>query len=94
MSQQTERNTPASVRPGLPYVELTGFEVLSDEERTVQHAMHRFARDVMRPAAIAIDKLSAEEAIAPGSPYWEFIKTAAASGSVSTPTPETFRPRR
>lgn len=80
MSQQTERDTPASVRPGLPYVELTGFEVLSDEERTIQHAMHRFARDVMRPAAIAIDKLSAEEAIAPGSPYWEFIKTAAASG--------------
>lgn len=80
MTQQTECDATVSVRPGLPFVELTGFEILSDEERVVQDAMHKFARDVMRPTAIAIDKLSAEDAIAPGSPYWDFVKTAAASG--------------
>jgi acyl-CoA dehydrogenase len=79
MTTQLERQT-ASVRPTLPHVEMTGFEVLSDEERAVQQAMHTFARDVMRPAGIALDKLSAEEAIAPGSPYWEFMKVAADSG--------------
>lgn len=80
MTQQVEHDGLTSVRPDLPYIELTGFEVLSEEERNIQQAMHKFARDVMRPTAIAIDKLSAEDAIAPNSPYWDFIKTAAASG--------------
>ncbi|MFF7980691.1 acyl-CoA dehydrogenase family protein [Streptomyces sp. NPDC007901] len=70
----------ASVRPGLPFVEQSGFEILGEEERAVQQAMHKFAREVMRPAGIAIDKLSADEVIAQGSPYWEFMATAAASG--------------
>ncbi|MBV8347302.1 MAG: acyl-CoA dehydrogenase, partial [Mycolicibacterium sp.] len=80
MTQQIEHPRLGAVRPELPYVELTGFEVLSDEERDVQQAMHKFARDVMRPAGIAIDKLSAEQAVAPDSPYWEFMATVAASG--------------
>jgi acyl-CoA dehydrogenase len=70
----------AAVRPALPYVEATGFEILSEEERTVQQAMHKFAREVMLPAGTAIDKLSAEQAIAPGSPYWDFMRVAAESG--------------
>ena len=80
MTQQLETPARTTVRPGLPHVELTGFEVLSDDERAVQEAMHRFAREVMRPAGVKIDRLSAEEAVSPGSPYWEFILTAAASG--------------
>ena len=80
MTQQLESPAQTTVRPGLPHVELTGFEVLSEDERAVQEAMHRFARDVMRPAGVKIDRLSAEEAVSPGSPYWEFIMTAAASG--------------
>ena len=80
MTQQLESPAQTTVRPGLPHVELTGFEVLSEDERAVQEAMHRFARDVMRPAGVKIDRLSAEEAILPGSPYWEFIMTTAASG--------------
>ena len=80
MTQQLESPAQTTVRPGLPHVELTGFEVLSEEERAVQEAIHRFARDVMRPAGVKIDRLSAEEAILPGSPYWEFIMTTAASG--------------
>lgn len=78
MTQQG--NGAASVRPGLPFVEQSGFEILGEEERAVQQAMHKFAREVMRPAGIAIDKLSADEVIAQGSPYWEFMATAAASG--------------
>ena len=80
MTQQLETPAQTTVRPGLPHVELTGFEVLSEDERAVQEAMHRFARDVMRPAGVKIDRLSAEEAVSPGSPYWEFIMTTAASG--------------
>ncbi|MFE9322483.1 acyl-CoA dehydrogenase family protein [Nocardia sp. NPDC052278] len=76
----TQLDHAASVRPALPYVETTGFEVLNDEERAVQQAMHTFAREVMRPAGIAIDKLTAEQAVAPGSPYWEFMRIAAESG--------------
>lgn len=78
MAQKPDRE--AAVRPGLPYVELTGFEILSDDERAVQDATHKFAQDVMRPMGIAIDKLSAEESVASGSPYWEFMRIAAASG--------------
>src|ERR1700739_2099696 len=80
MTQQIERHQIGSVRPELPYVELTGFEDLRDEERDIQHAMHKFARGVRRPAGIAIDNRSAEEATAPESPYWEFVATGAASG--------------
>lgn len=78
MTQKLDRD--GSVRPGLPHVELTGFEILSDDERVVQDATHKFARDVMRPMGIAIDKLSAEESIAPGSPYWDFMRIAVESG--------------
>jgi acyl-CoA dehydrogenase len=80
MTQLYERDATASVRPVLPHVETSGFEILGDEERAVQQAMHKFAREVMRPAGTALDKLSAEEAVAPGSPYWEFVATAATSG--------------
>lgn len=78
MTQQLNR--PSDVRPPLPHVELTGFEVLSDDERAVGQAMNDFARNVIRPAGVAIDKLSAEEAIAPESPFWEFMATVVNSG--------------
>ncbi|MGF7111461.1 acyl-CoA dehydrogenase [Pseudomonas laurylsulfatiphila] len=80
MNQQIASDTVVSVRPELPYVEMSGFENLSDDERAVQDAMHKFARDVMRPAGIAIDRLSAEQVIKPGSAYWEFMAAAASAG--------------
>jgi acyl-CoA dehydrogenase len=63
----------------LPAAGLSGFETpLSDEEAAVQAGVHRFAKDVMRPLAAELDKMTAEEVIAPGSPYWsvfaEFAK--------------------
>jgi len=63
----------------LPAAGLSGFETpLSEEEAAVQGVMHRFAREVLRPLGAELDKMSAEEVIAPGSPYYsvfaEFAK--------------------
>lgn len=43
----------------------------TDIERAVWETAHRFARDVMRPAGIALDKVSAEEAISSDSVFWD-----------------------
>lgn len=80
MTHTVDTHSAKGARPGLPHVELTGFEVLSEDERALQQGLHKFAREVMRPAGIAIDRLTAEESVAPGSPYWEFMMTAASSG--------------
>ncbi|MEV5835497.1 acyl-CoA dehydrogenase family protein [Nocardia sp. NPDC052112] len=80
MTQQLDKEVRASVRPGIPHTELSGFEVLGEDERAVQQALHGFAKDVMRPVGIALDKLTAEEVVAPGSPFWEFLNTVATSG--------------
>ncbi|MFE7654740.1 acyl-CoA dehydrogenase family protein [Streptomyces bottropensis] len=89
MTQPSDRAVAGqSLRPGLPYVELSGFEVLSDEERALQQAVHKFATDVMRPAGIALDAMSAEESIAPGSPIWEVFATGASLGLDADPDPD------
>ncbi len=49
---------------------------LSKEDLMLKQAAHEFARDVMRPVAAEMDKMSAEEAVAPGSPFWDFKKKA------------------
>jgi acyl-CoA dehydrogenase len=57
----------------LPIVGLAGFDVgLSEEEQGAQQAVHRFARDVMRPLAREIDRTPADQAYAKGSPFWTF----------------------
>jgi acyl-CoA dehydrogenase len=61
----------------LPTVGLTGFDAsLTEEEQGVQHAVHRFARDVMRPLGREIDKLPADKAYQAGSPFWQFHQEA------------------
>jgi acyl-CoA dehydrogenase len=77
---KTDQTPTRAVRPELPHVEMSGFEVLSEDERAFQLQAHRFARACMRPVGTALDKLSAEQAVAPGSAYWEFVDTAAKSG--------------
>jgi len=47
---------------------------LSEEEQAVQDNVHRFAEEVMRPLAATMDRLSAEEAVAPDSPLYEFYE--------------------
>ncbi|WP_185642913.1 acyl-CoA dehydrogenase family protein [Burkholderia sp. Bp9140] len=57
----------------LPAVGLSGFEArLSEEEAGAQAALHRFAAEVMRPIGREIDKMPADEAYLPGSPFWQF----------------------
>lgn len=49
-------------------------EPLSEMERAVQDNVHRFAEQVMRPVAAELDKLSAEDMIAPGSKLWTVLE--------------------
>jgi acyl-CoA dehydrogenase len=65
----------------LPAAGLSGFEPpLSEEEAAVQAGVHRFARDVLRPLGAALDKMSAAEVIAPGSPYYSVFAEYAKLG--------------
>jgi acyl-CoA dehydrogenase len=49
-------------------------EPLSEMERAVQDNCHRFAEEVMRPVAAELDRLSAEDMIASGSPLWTVLE--------------------
>ncbi|MBR8161942.1 acyl-CoA dehydrogenase family protein [Burkholderia vietnamiensis] len=52
----------------------TGFEApLNEVERAVQHSTRKFAQTVMEPLGTRLDKLTADEAIAPDSPYWQIF---------------------
>ncbi len=53
---------------------------LNEVEKAIQESTHRFAEEVLRPAGAELDKLSPEEAIAPGSKYWEVIEKAEGLG--------------
>ncbi len=65
----------------LPAVGLTGFETpLGEEERVIQDSVHRFARDVLRPLGRELDRMSAEEVAAPGSPYYSVFAEVAKLG--------------
>jgi alkylation response protein AidB-like acyl-CoA dehydrogenase len=55
----------------LPSVGLSGFETpLSMEESAVQAGLHRFAKDVLRPLGVELDRMDPADVIAPGSPYY------------------------
>lgn len=63
----------------LPAAGLSGFETpLAEEEAAIQDSVHRFAREVLRPLGRELDRVSAEEVVAPGSPFYsvfdEFAK--------------------
>jgi acyl-CoA dehydrogenase len=65
----------------LPFAGLTGFETpLSADEQAVQDTAHRFARTVLRPAGQELDRMTPEEVIAPGSPFWLALGEAAKLG--------------
>ncbi|TJY58394.1 acyl-CoA dehydrogenase [Sinimarinibacterium sp. CAU 1509] len=65
----------------LPSISMTGFETpLSTEELAIQNSVHLFAKNVLRPLGQELDKLSAEEVIAPGSPYYSVFAEAAKLG--------------
>lgn len=59
----------------LPPLGLSGLEpTLSEVEAMVQENAHRFARDVLRPAGVKLDKLSADEMVAAESPLWDVLE--------------------
>ncbi len=65
----------------LPSISRTGFETpLSEEESAIQDSVHRLARDVLRPIGRQLDRMTPEEVIAPGSPYWTAMVEAAKLG--------------
>lgn len=65
----------------LPLAGMTGFETpLGEEEREIQKSVHRFARDVLRPAGRQLDRMAPEEVIAPGSPFWGVLAESAKLG--------------
>ncbi|MDH4042692.1 MAG: acyl-CoA/acyl-ACP dehydrogenase [Gammaproteobacteria bacterium] len=65
----------------LPAVGLTGFETpLSEEETAIQGVVHQFAKNVLRPIGQELDRMSAEDVIASGSPYWTVMAEAAKLG--------------
>jgi alkylation response protein AidB-like acyl-CoA dehydrogenase len=49
---------------------------LSDEDLALKAAAHKFAKEVMRPAAKELDQMTPEEAIAENSPLWSFLRQA------------------
>jgi alkylation response protein AidB-like acyl-CoA dehydrogenase len=50
----------------------TGLETpLTPTQREIYELVHRFAAEVMRPAGKTLDRMTAEEVIAPGSPFWD-----------------------
>ncbi len=56
---------------------LSGLEApLSEMETAIQDNVHRYAVDVMRPLAPVLDRMSAEELIAPQSPIWGALAKA------------------
>jgi acyl-CoA dehydrogenase len=65
----------------LPTIGLSGFDAgWSEEELGIQEAIHRFAKEVMRPLGREIDKMPASEAYLPGSPFWTFLQEAQKAG--------------
>jgi alkylation response protein AidB-like acyl-CoA dehydrogenase len=60
------------------YIELN--KNLTDEQVALKARVHEFARDVMRPASIELDKMTPEETIAQGSPMWRVFKRAYEDG--------------
>ncbi len=65
----------------LPNVGLTGFETpLTEEEAAIQGVVHQFAKNILRPIGQELDRMSAADVIAPGSPYWTVMAEAAKLG--------------
>ena len=63
---------------------------LTKEDIMLKKAAHEFARDIMRPVSIEMDRMTPEEAIAPDSPFWDFKKKAYELGYHSILIPDSY----
>ena len=72
-----QRTSPIYNWPANPKVKLGEFGIeppLGDVQREFQQTLRKFAVEVMRPIGIKLDRMSAEDIIAEGSPFWDFHK--------------------
>ncbi len=53
---------------------------LTDEQKLLKTQIHEFARDIVRPAAVALDRMTPEQTIAEGSPMWDVFRHAYEQG--------------
>ncbi len=49
---------------------------LTAEDKAIRAAAREFASKVMRPISLELDRMTAEEVVADGSPLWEFFRKA------------------
>lgn len=63
---------------------------LSEAEIALKTNANRFAREVMRPIAKQLDQMTPDEAIAPESPFWDFMRKGYELGYHKLPFPEEF----
>ena len=62
---------------------------LTDEHKRIKESVHKFAKEVLRPASMKLDKLSAEEAIK-DKLYWNIIKKGYKLGYHTSLIPEEY----
>lgn len=68
-------------RVPVPSVGISGFEsMLTEEQRSIQAMLNRFAREVMQPLGRELDAMTPEQVVAAGSPLYEFLAQASALG--------------
>ncbi len=63
---------------------------LTDEHRELKQAVHKFSTEVLRPASLKLDRMTPEQVIAPGSPYWDAMKQMFHLGYHTVHIPEEF----
>ncbi|MEX0800717.1 MAG: acyl-CoA dehydrogenase family protein [Dehalococcoidia bacterium] len=61
---------------------------LTEAEQRLKEEIHRFAADVLRPAAIELDRLPPEEVIGEGSLFWDVFRQAYGLGYHKWALPE------
>lgn len=63
---------------------------LTEEESSLKEQVHRFAREVLRPASLELDPLSPEDVIASGSVFWDVLRQYRQLGYHLRGMPEEF----
>jgi alkylation response protein AidB-like acyl-CoA dehydrogenase len=72
----------------MPYTELN-LEI-SDEHIALKENAHKFAVEVLRPAAIELDTMTPEQVIAKGSIYWDCMKKMYENGYHTVLIPDEY----
>src|SRR5574341_370719 len=80
----------AFIRPRrlLMYLDLN--RTLTQQQVALREQAHRFADEVLRPTALALDKMSPENVIADKSPLWDALRQAYEQGYHSRGFPESL----